>query len=98
MDGVLLEVCSRKKCVMLEFSLLQLVTLKPEVVNIPEVQPTQSLPCSFHIPATRHSIAIVCQAPTKCDLLLITVMMHPWVLQGFLICSATSWMLALILM
>jgi hypothetical protein len=54
-----------KKGVMLGFSLLQLVISESEAVDIPEAQPKQSLPCSFHVPGTQHSIASVCPTPTK---------------------------------
>jgi hypothetical protein len=45
--------------------MLQLVTSDPEPVDIPEAQPMQSLPCSSHVPATRHGIASVYSAPTN---------------------------------
>jgi hypothetical protein len=51
---------------MLGFSLLQLVTSEPRAVAIPEAQLTQSLPCSFHVLATQHSIGSVYPDPTKC--------------------------------
>jgi hypothetical protein len=51
-----LRYTTRKKCVMLEFSLLELVTSEPRVVAIPEAPPTQPLPCSFHAPTTWHTI------------------------------------------
>jgi hypothetical protein len=56
---------TKKKCVMLGFSLLQLVTSKPRAIAIPEAQPTQSLPYSFHVPATWHGTVSVYLAPTK---------------------------------
>jgi hypothetical protein len=42
---------TKKNGVMLRFSLLQLVTSKPKVVDIPEAQPTKSLPCSCGVRA-----------------------------------------------
>jgi hypothetical protein len=51
---------TEKKGVMLGFSLLQLVTSELEAIDIPEAQSKQSLPCSFHVPATRRGIASVC--------------------------------------
>jgi hypothetical protein len=42
---------TRKKGLMLGFSMLQLVTSEPKAVAIPEAQPTQSLPCSCSVPA-----------------------------------------------
>jgi hypothetical protein len=39
--------------------MLQLVTSEPKTVDIPEAQPTQSLPCLFHVLTTQHSIASV---------------------------------------
>jgi hypothetical protein len=38
-----------KECVMLGFSLLQLITFEPEAVDIPKAQPKQSLPCPFQL-------------------------------------------------
>jgi hypothetical protein len=71
--NILLELISyylryaiRKKGVMLGFSLLQLVTSEPKVIDIPEAQPKQSLPQSFHVPATWHSIANVYPTLTQC--------------------------------
>jgi hypothetical protein len=69
------------KCVMLGFSLLQLVTSKPGAVAIPKAQLTQSLPCSFHVPATQHGIASVYPTPTRHDLPPVTIMIHPGVSQ-----------------
>jgi hypothetical protein len=85
MDGVLLEV--------------QLVTSEPEAVDIPEAQPKQSLPYSFHVPATRHGIASVCPTLTKS----ISTSNHrhdtSWgFCEGFIPRSTTTWMVALILM
>jgi hypothetical protein len=62
---VLLEVHNWKEMCYARFSMLQLVTSDPEVVDIPEAQPMQSLPCSSHVPATQHSIARVYSAWTK---------------------------------
>jgi hypothetical protein len=56
---------TRKKGVMLGFSMLQLVTFNPEASDIPEAQPTQPLPCSFHVSTTRHDFAFVYSAPIK---------------------------------
>jgi hypothetical protein len=53
-----------KKYIMLGFSLLPLVTSELGVIAIPEAQPMQSLPCSFHVSATRHNIASVYPTPT----------------------------------
>jgi hypothetical protein len=72
---------TKKKGVMLGFSMLQLVTSEPKVVAIPKDQPKLSLPCSFWDPATRHGIASVYLAPTRHDLPSITIMIHPGVSQ-----------------
>jgi hypothetical protein len=54
-----------KKCVMLRFSLLQLVTSEPEFVDILKAPLKQSLLWSFHVPATWHSIANMYPSPTQ---------------------------------
>jgi hypothetical protein len=56
----------QKKCVMLGFSLMQLVTSKPGACAIPEAQLMQSLPWLFHAPAKWHIIANVYPSPTQC--------------------------------
>jgi hypothetical protein len=51
---------------MLGFSLLHLVTSKPEAIAISEAQLTQSLPCLFHVLAAQHIIVSVYPSPTQC--------------------------------
>jgi hypothetical protein len=63
------------------FSMLQLVTSDPEDVDIPEAQPMQSLPCSSHVPATRHDIASVYSPRPSTFVPLITTKARPWSLQ-----------------
>jgi hypothetical protein len=62
---------TRKKCVMLGFSLLQLVTFELGAIAISEAQPTQSLPCSADVPTTQRSIASVHPAPIRLVLPLV---------------------------
>jgi hypothetical protein len=47
-------------------SLLQLVISEPEAIDIPEAQPKQSLPYSFHVPDTRHGTTSVYPTLTQC--------------------------------
>jgi hypothetical protein len=72
-----LRYATRKKSVMLGFSLLQLVTSEHEGVDVPEAQLKKSLPSPFHVPATGHSIANRHPASTRLILPLVLVMMHP---------------------
>jgi hypothetical protein len=44
---------------------MQLVTSEPDAIDIPKAQLKQSLPCSFHVPTTRHSLASKYPVPAK---------------------------------
>jgi hypothetical protein len=87
-----------KRDAMLGVSLLQLVTSKPEACWFLKAQLKQSLPCSFHVLATRHSFASVYPTLTK---YISTFGYHQGTPLGFhkrfLPCPAMSWMLVLIL-
>jgi hypothetical protein len=80
-NGWCIRYATGKKCVMLGFSLLQLVTSESRAIAILKAQLTQSLPCSFHVPATRRGIASVYPTPTKHDLPPVTIMICPGVSQ-----------------
>jgi hypothetical protein len=85
-----------KKCGILGFSLLQLVTSKNEVVDIPEAQPMQLLPCSSHVPAAHCQCVL---SPDQARFCLWSSSGHILrILKRFLPCAGMSWMLALILM
>jgi hypothetical protein len=68
----------KKNCVMRGFSMQQLVTSELEAIDFPEAEPKQSLPCPFHVPATRHSIVSVCPTSTRHNLPPVIIMIRPW--------------------
>jgi hypothetical protein len=69
---------TRKKGVILGFSLLQLVTFEPRDIAILKAQPRQSLPCSSQVSATRHSFASVHPVLTRPVLPLVSIAMCSW--------------------